>query len=86
VVESANTIMFWMVPIFYAFTMIPAAYSDLYQLNPLAALILALRNILLEAQPPRWQLMVKLTSVSIGMFLVGLMVFRRLKSRFYDYL
>src|SRR6202795_1304956 len=78
VVESANTIMFWMVPIFYAFTMIPAAYSDLYQLNPLAALILALRSILLEGHSPRWQLMVKLTSVSIGMFLVGLMVFRRL--------
>src|SRR5579871_5173035 len=37
VVESANTIMFWMVPIFYAFAMVPAAYSDLYQLNPLAA-------------------------------------------------
>src|SRR5580704_9582149 len=86
VVESANTIMFWMVPIFYGFQMIPAAYSDLYQLNPLAALILTLRNILLEAQPPRWQLMAKLTSVSIGMFFVGLLVFRRLKSRFYDYL
>ena len=86
VVESANTIMFWMVPIFYSFTMIPAAYSDLYQLNPLAALILALRNILLEGHSPRWQLMLKLTSVSVGMFVIGLMVFRRLKSRFYDYL
>jgi ABC-type polysaccharide/polyol phosphate export permease len=86
VVESVNTIMFWMVPIFYAFSMIPAAYADLYQMNPLAALILALRNILLEAQPPRWQLTIKLTSVSVVMFVVGLMVFRRLKSRFYDYL
>lgn len=86
VVESANTIMFWMVPIFYAFSMIPAAYADLYKMNPLAALILALRNILLDAQPPRWELIIKLTSVSLVMFMVGLMVFRRLKSRFYDYL
>jgi lipopolysaccharide transport system permease protein len=86
VVESANTIMFWMVPIFYGFQMIPAAYSDLYQLNPLAALILTLRNILLDGHWPRWQLIVKLTTVSLGMFVVGLMVFRRLKSRFYDYL
>jgi ABC-type polysaccharide/polyol phosphate export permease len=86
VVESVNTIMFWMVPIFYAFAMIPAAYSDLYQMNPLAALILALRNILMEAQPPRWQLLVKLTSVSVVMFGAGLLVFRRLKPRFYDYL
>jgi lipopolysaccharide transport system permease protein len=86
VVESANTIMFWMVPIFYAFAMVPPAYSDLYQLNPLAALILALRNILLDAQPPRWQLIVKLSSVSLAMLVVGLTVFRKLKSRFYDYL
>jgi ABC-type polysaccharide/polyol phosphate export permease len=86
VVESANTIMFWMVPIFYAFSMIPPAYSDLYKMNPLAALILALRNILLDAQPPRWELIVKLTSVSLVMFVIGLMVFRRLKPRFYDYL
>jgi ABC-type polysaccharide/polyol phosphate export permease len=40
--------MFWMVPIFYAFSIIPAAYCDLYKLNPLATLILALRNILIE--------------------------------------
>jgi lipopolysaccharide transport system permease protein len=86
VVESVNTVMFWMVPIFYGFSMIPAAYSDLYQLNPLAALIMALRNILLDGQSPRWQLLVKLTSVSLVMFVIGLMVFRRLKSRFYDYL
>ena len=86
VVESVNTVMFWMVPIFYSFSMIPAAYSDLYKLNPLAALILALRNILIDAQPPRWELIFKLTSVSLGMFAIGLMVFRRLKSRFYDYL
>ena len=86
VVESANTIMFWMVPIFYAFSMIPAAYSDLYKMNPLAALILALRNILLDGQPPRWELIIKLTSVSLGMFAIGLLIFRRLKARFYDYL
>jgi len=86
VVESVNTVMFWMVPIFYSFSMIPAAYSDLYKLNPLAALILALRNILIDAQPPRWELIVKLTSVSLVMFVIGLMVLRRLKSRFYDYL
>jgi ABC-type polysaccharide/polyol phosphate export permease len=86
VVESMNTILFWMVPIFYAFAMIPAAYAELYQFNPLAALIMSLRDVLLDGHAPRWQLMVKLTSVSLVMFLTGLMVFRRLKARFYDYL
>jgi lipopolysaccharide transport system permease protein len=86
VVESANTILFWMVPIFYGFTMIPAAYAELYQYNPVAALIMSLRDVLLDGHAPRWQLMAKLTSVAVLMFLSGLMVFRRLKPRFYDYL
>jgi ABC-type polysaccharide/polyol phosphate export permease len=85
-VEVANTILFWMVPIFYDFSAVPRACGDLYKLNPLAALILALRDILLRAQPPRWELLVKLTSVSLGMFFFGLLAFRRLRTRFYDYL
>jgi lipopolysaccharide transport system permease protein len=85
-VEVANTILFWMVPIFYDFSAIPSTYRNLYKLNPLAALILALRDILLKAQPPRWELLVKLTSVSLAMLFIGLLVFRRLRSRFYDYL
>ena len=85
-VEVANTILFWMVPIFYDFSAVPRAYSDLYKLNPLAALILALRDVLLKAQPPRWELLVKLTSVSLATFFFGLLAFRRLRTRFYDYL
>lgn len=86
VVESANTVLFWLVPIFYSFSVIPAAYTEIYSLNPLAALILAMRDILMAGHAPRWQLLVKLTSVSIVVFGIGLVVFRRLKARFYDYL
>ena len=85
-VEVANTLLFWMVPIFYDFSAIPRAYGNLYKLNPLAALILALRDILLKGQAPRWELLAKLTSVSLGMFLLGLLAFRKLRGRFYDYL
>ena len=85
-VEVANTILFWMVPIFYDFSAIPRAYGNLYKLNPLAALILVLRDILLKAQAPRWELLVKLTSVSLAMLVFGLVAFRRLRTRFYDYL
>jgi ABC-type polysaccharide/polyol phosphate export permease len=86
VVESINTVLFWLVPIFYSFDIIPQQYREIYQFNPVAALVLALRNILLEAQSPHTVLLIKLTAVSIGMFVAGWAMFARMKARFYDYL
>src|SRR5450432_2613057 len=60
-VESLNTVLFWMVPVVYSFSVIPPVYAEIYKLNPLAALIMAMRNILMEGRPPRWELLVKLT-------------------------
>ena len=86
VVESINTMMFWMVPVVYSFSIIPAIYAEFYKLNPLAALILAMRNILMDGRPPRWELLVKLSLVAVGMFSFGFIFFQRLKRRFYDQL
>lgn len=86
VVESANTLLFWLVPIFYPFSVIPARFRDLYQYNPVAALVLGLRNILLEHQPPPHSLLVKLALVALFSLCAGLFTFRLLKARFYDYL
>jgi ABC-type polysaccharide/polyol phosphate export permease len=85
-VESINTVLFWLVPIVYSFSVIPPIYGEIYKLNPLAALILAMRNILMQAQPPRWELLVKLTAVAMLTFAFGFIVFQRLKRRFYDHL
>ncbi len=86
VVESANLVLFWLVPIFYSFAVIPAAYKDIYQLNPVAALVLALRNILMDGTPPPESLLIKLTASSFAMLAVGWIVFRKLRPAFYDHL
>jgi ABC-type polysaccharide/polyol phosphate export permease len=86
VVESCNTILFWLVPIFYDFSIIPPRYREIYQFNPVSALVLALRNILLDGVPPPASLLLKLAFSSCFMLLFGLAVFQRLKQRFYDYL
>lgn len=86
VVESATLVLFWLVPIIYDFSMIPAKYRDIYQYNPLAALILAMREILIMAQAPPNVLLAKLAAVSVASFAIGWLVFRRLKNRFYDFL
>jgi ABC-type polysaccharide/polyol phosphate export permease len=85
-VESANVVLFWLVPIFYSFSMIPPRYREIYQFNPVAALVLASRNILLEGVAPPASLLIKLAASSTLVLLIGILVFRRLQARFYNYL
>jgi homopolymeric O-antigen transport system permease protein len=86
VVESVNVVLFWLVPIFYSAAIIPPRYKEIYQLNPVAALVFALRYILLDQVPPPATLLIKLTLSSLAMLVIGFLVFRRLRPRFYDYM
>lgn len=86
VVESGNTVLFWVVPIFYTFSMIPHQYRAVYQYNPIAAVVLACRMILLRNQMPPTALLIKLTLVSFLFLAAGFLVFGRLKRKFADYL
>jgi len=86
VVESANLILFWMVPIFYSFAAIPARYREIYQFNPVAALVLIMRTILLEGRPPLAHTLSLLAMVSVLMLGAGWAVFSMLQRRIYDYL
>jgi ABC-type polysaccharide/polyol phosphate export permease len=84
VVESVNTVLFWLVPIFYSFTLIPVRFRGLYQINPVAALVLMMRNVLLEDHAPLGSTLIRLVIVSVGMFGAGIFIFRKLKDGFYS--
>jgi ABC-type polysaccharide/polyol phosphate export permease len=86
VVESLNTVLFWLVPIFYSFSDIPPKYQELFWYNPVAAMVMALRNILMRAIPPPTSLLVKLSLISLLMLGLGFAIFRKLKAGFYDYI
>jgi lipopolysaccharide transport system permease protein len=83
VVESANTVLFWLVPIFYSFAVIPIRFRGLYQINPVAALVLMMRNVLIEGHAPLGSTLIRLAVGSVIMFGVGLGVFAKLRNGFY---
>jgi ABC-type polysaccharide/polyol phosphate export permease len=55
-------------------------------LNPVAATVISLRRIVYLAQPPVATTMLKLVGVSFSVFLIGLLVFHRVKPMFYEHI
>ena len=68
------------------FSLIAPVYREIYQLNPIAAVVLASRNILLEGIAPPATLLVKLAISSVTMLTAGAVSFRKLQAGFYNYL
>lgn len=85
-VESFNMVMFYLVPIFYSFSIIPQRYAAVYQFNPIAAMILAMRNILLDGKSPPLSLVFNLFLVAAFTTGLGTLIFTRLKPRFYEHI
>jgi len=86
VVESTNTVLFWLVPIVYGFEIIPKNFAEIYSLNPIAAMVMALRRILMDGVAPPSSLLWRLALGSILTLAAGWMIFRKLERRFYDHL
>jgi len=86
VVESFNVVLFWLVPIFYGWEKIPPKYAFVYKINPVAALALAMRNILIDRHAPPATLIVNMVIAAAVALGIGLVIFGRLKRGFYEYI
>lgn len=86
VVESFNLVLFWLVPIFYSFNIIQAKYLRVYRFNPVAAMVMAMRNILLENIPPAHSLVINMVIAASVSLALGILTFRRLKPHFYEHI
>lgn len=85
-VESFNMVLFYLVPIFYSFSIVPARYAGVYQFNPVAAMVLAMRDILIDGKAPPASLLENLAIAAAFTLALGLLIFMRLKPRFYEHI
>lgn len=86
VIESANLMLFWLVPIFYSFENVAPQFTWIYELNPVAAVILLTRTILLDGAEPNLLTLLKLFCVSLLTLFSGALFFRRVQRNFADFL
>jgi lipopolysaccharide transport system permease protein len=85
-VESFNVVLFWLVPIFYPFSYIPEKYADIYRFNPVAALVMAMRDIMIDHHAPAFSLIRNMVIVATATAALGAWIFQRMQMRFYDHL
>jgi ABC-type polysaccharide/polyol phosphate export permease len=86
IVDSLALVLFWLVPVFYPVSIIPAAYRDIYDLNPLTAFVTAVRDIIINGTAPDVGAVRILTLAAAISMAVGLPLFRRLENDFYKHI
>jgi lipopolysaccharide transport system permease protein len=79
-------LLFFLTPIFYKSSDLPAQYQAFYRLNPMVHLIEAYRVILLSGSLPHRVDLLALTFPAIAILALGYYVFRKASDHFVDHL
>lgn len=75
---------FYLTPVFYDVARVPPEYQDVLELNPLAVLIEAYRDVLIDGRLPEFAPLAILTAFSAAVAAAGLATFNRLRPGFVD--
>jgi lipopolysaccharide transport system permease protein len=80
------TLQLWMylTPIIYPLSQVPERFRGLYMLNPMASVIDGYRRITLLGQPPEWGYLAISATISIGIFLLAFLYFKKAEDIFAD--
>ena len=77
-------LLFFLTPVFYDASAVPASYQLLYRLNPMVHLVDAYRAILLHGTAPNWGSLLVLSGLAAGILYVSLRLFKRVSYRFVE--
>ena len=77
-------LFFFLTPIFYDASMLPARFGNIYRINPLVALVEAYRAVLMGDRPLDWSSLIWPLALSILFCIVGYALFRRVNYRFVE--
>ena len=77
-------LLFYLTPVFYEASTIPAAYRRIYSLNPMVSVVEGYRDVLLRGKFPQPDPLVILSVTSAALLFVGVAVFKYASHHFSD--
>jgi len=86
IVEATLLMWFYITPVFYPISMVPERFKAYYFLNPMAGIISSYREVLLDGVFPNIYMFLETSFISIIIFLIGYVVFKRIEPVFADYI
>lgn len=79
-------VLFYLAPIVYPLALVPQQAYQFIWFNPLTNMVEPFRSVLLLGEVPEWDRFLAFAVVSVGLFLVGRICFRKLRPSFADVL
>jgi ABC-type polysaccharide/polyol phosphate export permease len=85
IVTTALTLLYWLTPIIYPITFVPEPYKTLLHFNPVASILVALRNCLLDGHAPSLLTWAGMVGPSFLALAIGWGLFRHYERMVLDY-
>jgi len=80
--EVLVNVLFFMSPIIYPLSIVPESLMTYYLLNPLTALIIVYRDVMIRGHLPSLDNLSVVIGIGAVIFLIGVFIFNRLQRRF----